>query len=293
MKKRTFSLFVLILMATLLVGCTKRLELKEMTYEAQTEVSKIEIEEPNMPIEIQKNKNSDNVVISYYSDDEYKLNVEMANSTKTLTLKREEDKTTFAPTITFQEGCKTTIYIPENYEGTINLNIGNGSLSVENVSIDTLDVKIGNGSVSFNGAIITSLAKFDVMNGSANFDSSNIKKLELEIADGSLNMNSSELSNRLESKIHNGSVKFNNVVASEYDINVTNGEVNLDNVECNTLLSVKVVTGSINVALRGKELDYKTTLSTNVGSTRGATTSGNKPVHCETNVGSVEVRYLG
>ena len=293
MKKRLFSLIALMFAVFLLVGCTKNLELKEMKYEAQTEVTKIEIEEPNMPIEILKNKNEDNVVISYYSDDEYKLNIEMSNSSKTLTLKREEDKTAFAPVITFQSTCKTTIYIPENYEGSIDVTVANGSVKAQGITLQKLEITASNGEVSLKNVIVKEEASIETANGSITFDDTNIKKLNVEAANGSLNAKESNFNDRFECKIHNGSVKFNNVEANEFDINVTNGETTLSRVECGTLLSVKTVTGSILVELKGNELDYKTTLSANVGSVKGKTTSGNKTVNCSTNVGSVEVRYLG
>ena len=293
MMKRVFSLFFVMLLTLVLVGCTKRIQLAEKKYEAQTEVTKIEIKELSMPVEVKKDENIDNVVVSYYSDDEYKLNVTMNLSSKTLVLKREQDTTMFAPTITFQSGCKTIIYLPKSYEGSMKINIANGSLNVDDVTFTELNINITNGSTNINSLNISETLKIDNVNGSINVNDSTLEKADIKITSGSLNVNNTNLNGRFTTDLTNGSTKFNNVVANEYELKSTNGETNLKNIECNTLLSVKAVTGSIYVELKGSQSDYKTTLSSTVGSVKGETTSGNKSVSCETNVGSVEVKYLG
>ncbi len=291
--KRVFSLFFVMLLTIMLVGCTKRIQLAEKKYEAQTEITKIEIKELSMPIEVKKDENIDNVVVSYYSDEEYKLNVTMTLSSKTLVLKREQDTTMFAPTITFQSGCKTVIYLPESYEGSLKINIANGSLNVDDVILTELNVNITNGSTNLNSLNVSETLKIENVNGGVNINKSTIEKSDIKITSGSLNIDDTNVNGRLTTDLTNGSTKFKNVVANEYELKSTNGDTNLKNIECNTLLSIKTVTGSIYVELRGNESDYKTTLSSTVGNVKGQTTSGNKSVSCETNVGSVEVKYLG
>lgn len=291
--KRVFSLFFVMLLTIMLVGCTKRIQLAEKKYEAQTEITKIEIKELSMPIEVKKDENIDNVVVSYYSDEEYKLNVTMTLSSKTLVLKREQDTTMFAPTISFQSGCKTVIYLPESYEGSLKINIANGSLNVDDVILTELNVNITNGSTNLNSLSVSETLKIENVNGGVNINKSTIEKSDIKITSGSLNIDDTNVNGRLTTDLTNGSTKFKNVVANEYELKSTNGDTNLKNIECNTLLSIKTVTGSIYVELRGNESDYKTTLSSTVGSVKGQTTSGNKSVSCETNVGSVEVKYLG
>lgn len=291
--KRVLSLFFVMLLTLVLVGCTKRIQLAEKKYEAQTETTNIEIKEISMPIEVKKDENIDNVVISYYSDEEYKLNVTMTLSSKTLVLKREQDTTAFAPTITFQSGCKTIIYLPKTYEGSLKINNANGSLSVDDVSLTTLDINLTNGAINLNSLTVTESLKIDNANGAININSSTIEKINIESANGSLNVNDTNVNGRFTTDLTNGSTKFNNVVANEYELKATNGETNLKNIDCNVLLSVKVVTGSIEIELKGNQSEYKTTLSTTVGSAIGETTSGAKSVSCETSVGSIEVKYLG
>ena len=291
--KRVFSLFFVMLLTIMLVGCTKRIQLAEKKYEAQTEITKIEIKELSMPIEVKKDENIDNVVVSYYSDEEYKLNVTMTLSSKTLVLKREQDTTMFAPTISFQSGCKTVIYLPESYEGSLKINIANGSLNVDDVILTELNVNITNGSTNLNSLSVSETLKIENVNGGVNINKSTIEKSDIKITSGSLNIDDTNVNGRLTTDLTNGSTKFKNVVANEYELKSTNGDTNLKNIECNTLLSIKTVTGSIYVELKGNQSDYKTTLSSTVGSVKGQTSSGNKSVSCETNVGSVEVKYLG
>lgn len=293
MMKRVLSIFSVMLLTLVLVGCTKRIQLKEKKYEAQTEVTKIEVKEISMPIEVVKDENIDNVMISYFSDEEYKLNITMSVSSKTLALKREQDTTMFAPTITFQSGCKTVIHLPNTYEGSLKIDSVNGSVSVDDMSLTELDIDLTNGSTELKTLTISESLKIDNTNGGVNINDSTLNKADIEITSGSLTINNTNINERIKTDLTNGSTKFNNVVANEYELKSTNGSTTLKNIECNVLLSVKAVTGSIDIELRGNESDYKTTLSSNVGSVKGQTSSGDKSVSCETNVGSIEVKYLG
>lgn len=293
MVKRITSLMLLALTLFMLVGCTQNISLSEKRYEAQTEVEQIRIDEETMSIEVVKDENIDNVVVSYYTDDKYKLTVNMMISSKTLSIKREVNHTMFAPEYTYQSYCKTTIYLPINYSGSLDVETVTGNIKISDVSVKELKANTTTGNLTIDSTKASELIDIDVTNGKVEINNTESEKINLDITNGDLLINKTNIKTRIEVDVTNGAIKLNETEANEFAIDLSNGSVELKKVECGELLSVEATTGSIDIELNGKEYSYKTTLSTNVGSVSGETKTGEKIVNCSTNVGSIKVKYLG
>ena len=295
MKIKQFALLLLLIIASMfgLTGCSQRLSLENKEFVSDIEIDKISMNEITMPVEIKTDSNLEFPKIEYYTHEKYKLSVSIVYSSKTLKIERENKNTIFSPTYTFDTKCKTTIYLPDDYSGVLDLKIVTGSLKIEDASMKEIDAKVTTGDVSYNKLNVEEDIETSVVTGKINISSITAKELNINTTSGKINLENTTVTGRIETKVISGATNLNNVKAESFSINSTTGDLELKSLECETLIDVKATTGMINLSVVGKKEEYTTRLSSKTGETTGANEGGEKKITCDVITGTIKVKYLG
>ena len=295
MKRKQFVLSIVLIFMTLfcLVGCTQRLELEKQEYSADTKIEKIVLDEVAMPLEIKEDAEIENPRVVYYTHERYKLDVSVIYASNTLKLERKFETTTFTPTYTFDTSCVTIIYLPENYDGELNLETTTGSIKIEGISAKTLDINVTTGKIVLDNVNVDGDVSIDSTTGSINVTSLEANKLSIDSTTGNIEVVNSNLKGRIEADLTSGQITLKNTKAESIKADLTTGSISFKKVEISTLIDANLTTGDIEISVVGKKEEFTTKLSSATGKTTGETEGGGKKITCENTVGNIKVEYLG
>ncbi|MCR5741794.1 MAG: DUF4097 domain-containing protein [Gammaproteobacteria bacterium] len=289
--RKILSLLVLSIVCFVLSSCTQKITLISKTNTPATEIKNINIKELTMDIEIVSTSET-NVYVEYYEHDKYKLNITIENSNGTLVLKREEPQNSFTPTYNYQSGCKTVIYVPEEFAGKITAHSDTGDIKLDDVDADVLKITSTTGDIKGND-IEANEASFKSATGALSLEGSSLTNLTLKATNGSISISDTDVVEKISTSTDNGETTFNDVKAKTFELTSKNGDMLLKKVEVESILGATVTTGDINLQLVGKKELYTTKVSTQTGETSGATSGGSITITCTSTVGDVKVTYLG
>ncbi len=184
----------------------------------------------------------------------------------------------------FKEKRQLKIYIPEDYNKDMDINLGSGNLSFsgESMKLDTLTLDIGSGNVDLRNLKLNQF-KHDGSSGNVDIDTMATQKGTFDLSSGNLDIK--HYTGALEADVSSGRLKIQmDKLTDTIDIDVSSGKVELDLPEsADFALNGEVSSGKItsDFPLTTKGTDKK-----NINGTHG---SGKYEINIDVSSGKVEI----
>lgn len=292
MKKTLLTIALCLTLILTLAGC-KKITLVSNNYETSQNVSKLVVTDVQMDIEVKKSAD-EKIRVQYYElDEEYYYSFSYNNASSTLRVERKEKVIIGGHKIS--GSYKTVVYVPENYDGSIEITTVVGNITVEGVAAKSIKTTTTTGNVTYKNANVSEETKVKITTGSFNLKNSQLNSIDLENVNGSTDIEDTDFKGDVIIKINNGDLNMDSVITeSKFDITISNGETIMKKIDFKTLLSVVTTTGATTLSLNGAKKEYTLNTQYEVGSVNvDDFTQGNKSIYIKTEVGDISVKFLG
>lgn len=243
----------------------------EMNFISNDTVNTINAKDENVSIEI-ITSDDDKVHITYFENASSIYTIKENNGVINLSV----DKT-FNITGIFSfsfESVKLTIAIPENYDGVLNIETSNATITIEDVKASDVTLKTSNATIEVDNLVALGEIEIDTSNG----------KVDLENTSG----------NDFIIETSNAKIELNNVFSAEgLDLHTSNGSISFDDIKFVTEFRCKTSNASVDGTLPGNISDYSITSDTSNGnnSLPENMNSGGKKLNVKTSNGSIDIDF--
>ncbi len=168
------------------------------------------------------------------------------------------------------ETNRAVLYLPESYTGALTVNMSNGGLSMEGISLESLSLTSSNGYVSVKDGAFTTVG-VKTNNGYVSLDGVTAKTVTAETDNGFVSLKSVN-SDLIDANTDNGTVDVYRVIGQ--DIRLKSGN------------------GSVSGSLLGVRDDYQITASAGLGSCNLSNTeTGFRILNVRTGCGSINIVF--
>lgn len=120
---------------------------------------------------------------------------------------------------------KITVYIPQKEWGTVSVQAGTGDISLENLSVDTIDLRVSTGCITVSNVNCQVDTNIQVSTGKTTLTNLNCKNLTSEGDTGNLTLKQVIVSEKLSAERSTGDVKFDGCDAGEIFVTTDTGDV--------------------------------------------------------------------
>ncbi|MEG1886770.1 MAG: DUF4097 family beta strand repeat-containing protein [Oscillospiraceae bacterium] len=203
---------------------TNQSEFEQKQYLSYEKSDKIIIDDYDINVRIFRSE-SENLEVSYYENNKQSYQIDESQGTikiqKINTLKWYD----YIFNISFVQ-CDLLIGVPKSFKGEIDCETSNAYISLNNISLESLNLKTSNNNILLENIEVNKSAQVNTSNGA-------IKLIKSEIG-GEIICNTS-----------NAKVELENVIAQNANIRTSNGRIRLENIECSENITVKNSNSSI------------------------------------------------
>jgi len=267
------------------------------TYESEETVEKIALSDINMNIEVIESDLYDHVYISYYQNSKLYYAFTFVRSSNTLKVQRKDERGAFSSG-SYADDYTTTIYLPTDYSGSLDITTTNNNIKVTDGVLDEVRLNATNGELRVSNTSATKDATLKTTNGSIYVEQSSFEALlKIETTNSeTISLTEVTAKDNIEVKSSNSSLNFKDVTTgAKYIVDLTNGSVTMREVDFTDSCTVTVSTGSITMSLKGSRDDYAIDASTNLGDiTAKLPTSGAKKATLKVaSNGNIKVTFIG
>lgn len=237
---------------------------------------------------------NENIVSVKYVEEEQDVRINMDFTSKTLTIKEEDNLSKNFWSDRFNPNRFIVVYLPQTEMFTnadLDILAQTAGVVVRNIKLASFSGKAYTGSVSLYQSDIGD-AKLTAQTGSVTVEHLSCNKTEIVTETGSVNMTDVVAQDSVKIKVNTGSVNCR-VVANNLKAEIDTGSMTF-NVKAD-YINVTTDTGSINGKVRGDKKDYQITVRKDTGKSNisnqtvvGAT----KFLNVEVDTGSINVDFI-
>lgn len=144
-----------------------------------------------------------------------------------------------------RHGLEIVIELPENSNINIKIDISNGSITAENINVNTAEISTLNGSLQFSDIISDSFCG-NTTNGSVIADKITAGSMSLGTSNGDI-MVSALTADKIGTSTSNGSITVKNINAKSTEMNTSNGEISLSDIKSEKLINASTSNGTVSI----------------------------------------------
>lgn len=286
--------------------------LDEKHYSENAEFESIEINDRDMNISVKKSSD-DKIHITYFENDNEYYDISTENSVLKFTRNVEYKWYHYIFNIDFFS-YEMIIELPENYKCEMNLKTSNSKISINDVSLISLNAKTSNGKII--ASRIDCSENADLYNSNGAIDISDISlsgKLSADTSNGHIileNINTTDdikahssnnkitlkntVCNNIKCITSNGVITANDIFSSEnIELETSNNKVSVTNLQFTNECSLTTSNGIITGTMPGKTIDYTITSQTSNGknSLPEKLNGGDKKLRVKTSNGKIDINF--
>lgn len=238
-------------------------------YKCSNSITELEIEERSGGIVI-KSADVSKPEITYSESDNEKY--EIVENGSTLSIKKKTTENRWGIFIGFEEK-ELTVLLPKNYDGTVDVKCTSGSISIEELTAESVKIKNTSGSITLSEVVSNGDISASNSSGSIKFE--NVIGMNVSVSNTS------------------GSIKLDNLVADgKVDVDGTSGSIRFDRLASTGDINIKNTSGSIKGTIIGKESDFEIDAHATSGSCNlSDSNSGAQKLNLKTTSGGISVEF--
>ena len=243
---KVFSLFTLVFMAILLVGCSRGKNFTSQIKEYEKTLTSVNLSLDISDIAVKK-ADGDKITLNYYDTEEGLYDVKEENGV--LTVSRAIDgelKENIRFGLGMKKYYKVTLSVPEGYQGEITLKTVSGDISVKDISAENEKISISSdsGNVRAEGVSVSALS-IDGKSSEVILKRINVAEVNVVTVAGEVFISDSECA-KYSVKGEAAEVDLKDVSLGQASVILTSGEADFTNVKIGGAVTVSVTSGSVN-----------------------------------------------
>lgn len=128
--------------------------------------------------------------------------------------------------VSFNLEYKLVVYIPEDYEENLDLNLSSGSFTIKESVLDDIKIDMSSGNVNFEGVEATNIS-VELSSGDVNFDNVTVDSLEIDMSSGNVDLKAFTGSINGSASSGSFSVVYKDQM-DDLDFEATSGNIDID-----------------------------------------------------------------
>lgn len=262
------------------------------TYVSQNPITSIVVDDDNMTVEVKKSKD-DRVHVNYFTNDNdyYEITENGVLSIDRVTNYKWYH---YIFQIDFHKK-ELTIYLPEQYDGDLDIKTSNAKIEVEDISARRIDLKTSNSSIDMEDSSFTEVAKMKSSNG--RIEATNVTSagdMTAKTSNSKIDITNVSVRN-MDSETSNGSINLERVTAVDtIRSSTSNSHIAVERVDCGNIIDLKTSNGSITGDLKGTMSEYIISAKTSNGNNNlpENKTDGTKKLLAKTSNSKIEIEFM-
>lgn len=202
--------------------------------------------------------------VDFYESDYNKKIVNLENNVLTITNQIKLRYRFFNISFTPSEYQKLSIYLPESFNGKVNIETSSGNIIISNFHFTDLNIEVSSGNVILKEVVVENDTNIKNSSGNIELTDFSTNNLTIKASSGKILLQEANIRTKVDIKSSSGNIIVNTSKLSSIDVRTSSGNVHIIDSESDNI-DLQLSSGNVKVILKGNVSDYRIDASVSSG----------------------------